>query len=715
MTAAVLRAFFVLAVFAPPFHAQTGWKQAIRKDHPRLFFNAQTLGAVKARALGPEAAHFERMKRRVDAEIAKSVSAADHGNRASEAAFVWLITGDKRYFDFAKALLETSLKYYLKCYQEMRAVDWYSFSRISAIAAYDWLFPSLTPGERRQMALDILQMTEEVQPTKTRKAFTSPGGGRQRENWGGVTSGFYSTPSLLWYAGLATYREVEDPRAEQFLTRGYELQLQVLEHRGKIAGDDGGSAAGTLGYLLGAYPWAEFNFFHTFESATGENIAARWPYLTYLPGYIFWNWLPGAREFGYGDAHHRTNALPLGSLGIHLAQIVHFYGHSHREAAQFTRWLAARTPETQGGSFSWTRFLLTSGAEVEPARDPASRMPLARHFEHMGQIFFRSGSGPDDTYAMFSAGAASPQHKHFDNNNFVIFKKGFLALDTGARPEPGLHLSHYYARTVAHNCILIHMPGEIMPRYWGDNPAPGEERLPVPNDGGQNQVTGSRVIAFESAPQFAYVAGDATATYNPAKCRMAVRQFVFLPPDHFVILDRVVATQPQYEKTWLLHTAGEPDIRGAVFTARHEQGRLFSRTLLPEGARLGKIGGPGRQFWSGGRNWPLPKGFPEPDTNPLFGQWRVEVSPTSPRESDLFLHVLEAADAGARSMARVDLTRRDGMVGARIETPNGVWEVLFHTGGPPGGRIRLERGGIRALDRALSSGVQPQKGLYGTN
>jgi heparin/heparan-sulfate lyase len=350
--------------------------------------------------------------------------------------------------------------------------------------------------------------------------------------------------------------------------------------------------------------------------------------------------------------------------------------------------------------------------DVKPALNPEARMPHARRFENMGQTFFRSGSGPDDTYALFTAGGVLPMHKHFDHNNFVIYRKGFLALETGTRPEPGQHLSHYYARTVAHNCVLIHMPGEQMPRYW-HYLAPGEEAVPPPNDGGQRQIMGSQVVAFESAPEFAYIAGDATATYHKDKCRLALRQFVFLPPNHFVVFDRVSSTDPAYRKTWLLHTAEQPAIGRGEFSAVQEKGKLFCRTLLPRGASLTGIGGPGKQFWSDGRNWPLPQGYRTPDTHPLLGQWRVEVSPAAAQAEDVFLHVIEVADAAAPRMVATKLVRKGARTGVRFRYGASEWEVLFDTAGAPGGGIRLRRDGRTRLDRDLTREVQPQSGMYG--
>ncbi len=691
-------------------YAAEGWKSSIRRDHPRLFFNKDSWPAVKSRALKEESQLYTAMKARVDELAQKELGAADYGTQSAEAAFVFLVTGDHRYGELGKELLARSIGHYHERFAQQQSVNWYCFSRINALAAYDWLFNYLSPSERKTMGASLLEAVQNVQPTRARRAF-------DRENWGGTMSGFYSTPALLWYAGLATYADgVNDDLAEQFATQGYALFTQLLQFRATAAADDGGSASGALNYSLAAYPWAEFNFFHTFQSATGRNIARDWPYVAYLSAYIFWNWLPGGREFGYGDNYHTTNQMRVEGLNIHLSQIVQFYAAVKPECADFAAWLLEKTPRPpeERSPVPFARFLLTSMPDVQPARDPDKKMPLARHFENMGQTFLRSGSRADDTYALFTAGGVLEYHKQYDHNNFVIYKNGFLALDTGTRPEPGQHLTHYYSRTIAHNCILIHMPGEVMPRYWG-NPAPDEDKLPVPNDGGQRKILGSKVVAFETTPDYAYVAGDATETYHEQKCRLALRQFVFMPPDHFVVFDRVTAAKAEHKKTWLLHTAAEPRIGGGEFSADHERGRIMCRTFLPEKPRITKIGGPGRQFWSDGRNWPLPKGYRTPDTTPLLGQWRVEVSPSSEQAEDFFLHLIQVGDAAAgERMVDSNVIRKDGQVGLRFQHGDDEWEVLFGTKGDASGHITLRRGGSVKVRRDLAAGVTPQWGLYAT-
>ncbi len=701
----------------PAAEAPAELKVTIRSDHPRLFFNRETFPAVKARALGPDRADFDRMKARTDKLLAAdSLTSADYGTQASEAAFVWLATEDERYLGLAKRLLKTSIDFYVDSYRQKKPANWFAFSQIDAWAAYDWIFNRLSPAERRDWGRSFLEEVELIQPTTARRSFLP------QENWSGPTTGFYGNRSLLWYAGLATFGEGIDSRSETFLAEGYRLYMEVLANRRKGAGDDGGSSTTAMNYAMAAYPWSVFNFFHTFRSATGKNIALDWPDASYLPGYLYWNLLPGGREFGVGDAHHTNNVIALGNMRAHILQIINFYGASEPRGAGFAKWMLSQVPAGDYFAFPWIPFLLTERRDDLQPIAPATVMPFARHFENMGQVFMRSGPGPEDTYALFQCGGILEQHKHWDNNQFTIFKKGFLALDTGSRPA-GQHTQHYYPRTIAHNCILIHMPGEEFPVFidrgvadaqpWG-RPAEGEEDLPIPNDGGQRELIGSEVVAFETHDDYSYVAGDATRAYVPEKCRLALRQIVFLNPDYFVIFDRVTSTRPEYRKTWLLHTATEPRIEGDTFTASHEQGRLFSRTLLPERFSITAIGGPGHQFEVAGRNYPMPAGHAYPDTTQLYGQWRVEVSPSEPKTSDLFLHFLQAGDIGLKTPAPSELVRNDKRVGVRFTDKGRTWEVLFDTEGPAGGHVKIMEQGKTVVDRELTKAVQKQMGLFGT-
>ncbi len=303
------------------------------------------------------------------------------------------------------------------------------------------------------------------------------------------------------------------------------------------------------------------------------------------------------------------------------------------------------------------------------------------------------------------------QHRHYDALNFVIYHQGFLALDSGTRYKEfdnGQHLANYYAQTVAHNCVLIHQPGEPPASYWGGT-VQG-------NHGGQHRQLGSVVKAFETNDAFAYVAGDATACYRHGKaepgekCDLATRQIVFLMPNHFVIFDRVTTTDAAYRKEWLLHTAEQPAIDGVTVRADQGQGRLFCRTLLPRQVTLRSVGGPERAYWAAGQNWQLVEDGLTDENRALIGQWRVEVTPTQPQQAEQFLHVIQVGDQQLARMDPVELLEQKRRQGLRLHTAGRTWEVMFDTEGPLGGSLRCV--GVEVpIDRELTQEVQRQEGL----
>ena len=128
------------------------WTKEIRSDHPRLFFNDETWPAVRARAIGPEAAWYKRFKSRIDG-LESGSDPKDLGPEAAWSAFVFLVTEEAKYLDIAKRCLETSIRYYEQCFAQRKTVNWYSTSRVHAIVAWDWLFDHLA-SETAQLACD---------------------------------------------------------------------------------------------------------------------------------------------------------------------------------------------------------------------------------------------------------------------------------------------------------------------------------------------------------------------------------------------------------------------------------------------------------------------------------------------------------------------------------------------------------------------------------
>ena len=705
------------------------WQENIRMDHPRLFFNKSTFRDVKERAMNEESALFDEMKARVDNLIGQKIefkepyvkdgtqnSDHEYGFRAAESAFLYNVLKEEKYLLLTKDLLKALTEYYKLRNGAQLNIQWYAFSRIGTLCAFDWIYSDLSEPERSEIGEALLTAINAMIHDGKRESYF-------RENTGNFKTGFYGPPCLPWYAGVVFHKTgINDELSEKLLKKGYDDYTSLLEYRSKCAGDDGGAATAVLGYCMGAYPWAEFNFFHTFSSATGLDISKEWPHVPDFLYYIFWNWLPGDKQFGYGDAPHFDNNLPLGSMHIHLTQMIHFYGESRPEMVSLAKWMQTRTKKQSTDALPFTRFLLTNDHNEIKTQEPLKEIPSAMHFEKMGQIFMRTGSGSDDTYALFTAGGIISQHRHYDNNNFVIYRKGFRALDTGTRPEPGQHLTHYYCRTIAHNCILIEMPGEVMPGYWG-GPALSEKEAPVPNDGGQSNILGSEIVAYDENEDYVYIASDATRSYHKDKSLLVLRQFVFLLPDHFVVFDRVISAKPEYKKTWLLHTASEPHIKDNEFHEEHDRGKLFCRTVYPVNAVLTKTGGDGKQFWSGGRNWPLPVLTPEDwnyrrsnkammDTVALLGQWRVEINPPEPLSEDVFLNLIQVGDRSLKTMVPSETVLTNDMAGVSFEYNSKKYQIMFSTAGEPGGKIMIIQNDRKIRDESFTNQVKLQTGLF---
>jgi heparin/heparan-sulfate lyase len=291
-----------------------------------------------------------------------------------------------------------------------------------------------------------------------------------------------------------------------------------------------------------------------------------------------------------------------------------------------------------------------------PPRNPAvtdsEEIPLHRHFTGVDQVVFRNGWGPDATRIEFDCGPYLAKHQHLDRNHFTIYRKGHLAIDSGAdyTDSESPHYLNYYRRTVAHNTMLIFDPKEDF--FWSEN------LIEAANDGGQRMdssrfwntvrsredwektrdlwdVGQLRIVdnfdGQSGMGSYHYALGDATRAYSPDKLRLFTRQLLYLPGMNvLVIFDVVVSTDPSFRKTWLLHGVNEPWIEGAGvsssngeeifgnagrFRFQDGESEMLVHTLLPLSHVTARRGGPGHEFWTpgdanggawgSGRNWPL--------------------------------------------------------------------------------------------------------------
>lgn len=293
-------------------------------------------------------------------------------------------------------------------------------------------------------------------------------------------------------------------------------------------------------------------------------------------------------------------------------------------------------------------------------------------------------------------------HQHLDGGSFQLYYKGPLAIDAGAYQGSSggynsPHNKNFFKRTIAHNSLLVYNPDEKF-ACWNYGGA-GKTEF-ADNDGGQRMpgdrwetcrsfkdllskdYTTGKVLGHGfgpdiNIPDYSYLKGDITQAYTE-KVKEAKRSFVFLNlhsaevPAALIVFDKVVSSDPQFKKFWLLHSIEEPAIENNRFTIRRtkngDTGMLQNHVLLPEisDAQIEKVGGKGKEFWVFGTNYPNEASPNRPDDANEKGAWRVEVSPKAAATENYFLNVMQVADNSCKRMNEVKRIDADKVVGVQI-------------------------------------------------
>ncbi len=321
-------------------------------------------------------------------------------------------------------------------------------------------------------------------------------------------------------------------------------------------------------------------------------------------------------------------------------------------------------------------------------------LPLTRYSgTPFGWMIARTGWGDDSVIAEMKVNEQFVgNHQHLDGGSFQLYYKGLLAIDSGsyqgsAGGYNSPHNKNYFKRTIAHNSLLIFDPEEKF-ACW--NYGGSDKTEYAANDGGQRMpgdrwdtcrsfkdllsesYTMGKALAHgfgpdPKVPEYSYLKGDLTKAYT-AKVKDVRRSFVFLNlkdagdaavPAALIVYDHIEASNPDFQKYWLLHSVEEPELAEDEFTVTRcneygDEGMLKNTVLLPETAKMEKVGGRGREFWvfnqktgetEGGTNYPN-DATTRPDPTNERGEWRLEIKPAKGSAVDNFLNVMQVADAG---------------------------------------------------------------------
>ena len=393
----------------------------------------------------------------------------------------------------------------------------------------------------------------------------------------------------------------------------------------------------------------------------------------------------------------------------------------------FYRNKISKNPDNPYDDWSWTYRSIYSVCDLiwydaSLAEKHPENLPLARYFSGVGMVLGRSDWSDDATW--FSARAQNyyTSHGHIDEGAFSIYQKGSLAIDSGI--YDGYNSPHhwgYYKRTIANNVLLIYDPQE--PVYDSDNLHPdGGQRIPTYGsaktysdwqeyynsqdysfkthaDTGEKKTRTSfhtaDWIAFENNDTYTYFQMDITKSYDSYKVNNVLREIVYLRPNYFVVFDRVSSKNSNHEKKWLLHSINEPSLKSNDqyiqptqgitdyngidhVLVEQGQGKLFTKTVLPELAKIRTVGGNGYEYYYHGTNYQTSRepnsGYHEKEE---AGTWRIEISPINKQNNDYFLHLLFTADASTTEMPDSLPIIADNMQGILINNSTTPYIIMF--------------------------------------
>ena len=309
-------------------------------------------------------------------------------------------------------------------------------------------------------------------------------------------------------------------------------------------------------------------------------------------------------------------------------------------------------------------YLIFSSNGVTEASDRHEDMPLFLYNGGwLGQLISRNTWASWQTSVLMKIGGRTPgTHEHYDAGSFEIFYQNVLAPDTGYYDKYGSNHHYYYHQaTIAHNSLLIYNPAFATTQkgyYSGGQRLTGETGNF--NNGGSSAwytsdrfltgtVTGMRVgygNAAHTTAWYSYIAGDITPAYDSetvseVERRMLVDYWGTDSVTYFFVYDNITATDPNFKKTFLLHTPTEPTmINSKTYQVINGNGKMVLQNVVGNNVTITPRGGENQNFltnYNGANNYvQLATKNGEDD-----GFWgRLDVSPATGNATDRMLNVI---------------------------------------------------------------------------
>ncbi|GGI44667.1 hypothetical protein GCM10008018_08240 [Paenibacillus marchantiophytorum] len=484
--------------------------------HPRIWTTPDTLPQFRSYALTSGKTFYDAKYAQAVSNLNASIPAEpttqgksytdDVLNNLMTAAFVYLISGEERFGQSAKAQLLNVASWntngttsYVKVDQVHRAITYQS------AMAYDWVYSLLSPSDKTKIQTMIVsRMTAMYDDLLVQHPITK----NPYDSHGWTALGFMGIVSI------ALLRDI--PNAEPWFKAIVPTYINLMPNWG---GEDGGWSQGT-----GYWQWSNLTnkeFMDVLLSATGMNLYEKAFSRNegLFPLYAFPH---GSPKGIIGDGTHDAPGAPNVTTFQRLAQM--FQDPRMQWGAQ-----AVGSPSLDQLS---KYFYGDNSVEARPPVD----LPTSKWFKDIGLVAMHSDLLNPERISMYfkSSPYGSYIHSQADQNSFVINAYGeSLAAKTGYYDDfNSAHRTNYTAQTLSSNAITID----------------GKKGQPINNIDADGNILG-----FVTHPDFDATSGDATAAYQGSLTK-AVRHMIYVKPSMFVVVDQLKSANPAgSEFEWRLH------------------------------------------------------------------------------------------------------------------------------------------------------------------
>jgi hypothetical protein len=623
----------------------------VPRGHPRLFLRPEDLPRLRELARGREAQVFGALREAADAFIKAGPtpepehkgSARDKNNaelikywwpnreqteracnEAETLAFVYLLTGEKRYGEAARRWLlhlagwdpKGNTNFTLNCEAAKPLL-------FRPARAYDWAWDMFTAEERAK-----------IQAAFRERVIDAWNSGEVMRGVGHLQRPYNSHGNRVWHkiaeAGIAFLDEI--PEAPQWLDYAVNKFFACYP---VWSDDDGGWHEGVSywsGYQSKAVWWLQVA-----QSALGLD-GLKKPFFAQVGDYPLYISPPHSPNAGFGDLSFRPLTAPS-FLEYHLrARAASGDGGN----AAHWRWWAEQKEMRENRGF--LGFLYRANLPPLPAAKPPTELPQSKIFHGIGIASLHTTllDSRDDVHLVLKASPfGSQSHGHNPQNSFQLNAYGeALLVANGYRDLHGSKFHYQYVHsTRAHNAVLVN----------------GEGQTP------HSVAAEGEIVREELTSAYDYIAGDATTAYGGRLLKAWRHAVLVKGPQPFVIVyDELVAPQPA-KFQFMLHGLKAFAIEPSTGRLRIEQAKA--------GAEIGYVS-------------PVPltfqqtDGFDPPPTREFPNHWHVEAGTTEPRTELGMFSVLVPYRAGQSPQWQAK--RTDDAGAATIEVTVGGRSHTFH-------------------------------------